>query len=79
VTRTIGKQEIAIGGFGKNTRKYMHAETLVVMVTRKFFKNILTNEKSLNLKISLLITKLSISQHIYVRYDIIRNISFNLR
>ena len=31
------------------------------------------------LKISLLITKLSISQHIYVRYDIIRNISFNLR
>jgi hypothetical protein len=26
-----------------------------------------------------LITKLSISQHIYVRYDIIRNISFNLR
>ena len=31
------------------------------------------------LKISLLITKLSISQHIYVRYVIIRNLSFNLR
>ena len=31
------------------------------------------------LKISLLITKLSISQHIYVRYDIIRNISFTLK
>jgi hypothetical protein len=30
------------------------------------------------LKISLLITKLSISQHIYVRHVIIRNISFNL-
>ena len=30
------------------------------------------------LKISLLITKLSISRHIYVRYVIIRNISFNL-
>ena len=48
---------------------------VVVMVTRKFFKNILTNR----LKISLLITKLSISQHIYVRYVILRNISFNLR
>jgi hypothetical protein len=47
----------------------------VVMVTQKFFKNILTNL----LKISLLITKLSISQHIYVRYVIIRNIGFNLR
>jgi hypothetical protein len=34
---------------------------------------------ALRLKISLLITKLSISQHIYVRYDIIRNTSFNLR
>jgi hypothetical protein len=30
------------------------------------------------LKISLLITKLSISQPIYIRYDTIRNISFNL-
>jgi hypothetical protein len=30
------------------------------------------------LKISLLFTKLSISQHIYVRYDIISNISFNI-
>ena len=31
------------------------------------------------LKISLLITKLLISQNIYVRYVIIRNISLNLR
>ena len=31
------------------------------------------------LKISLLITKLSISQHIYVRYDIIRNTSFKFK
>ena len=31
------------------------------------------------LKISLLITKLSFSQHIYVRYVIIRNLSLDLR
>jgi hypothetical protein len=50
---------------------------VVVMVTRQFFKNILTNEKSP--KNITFIAKLLISQHIYVRYVIIRNISLNLR
>jgi hypothetical protein len=70
----------------------MHAETprladkIIVFSEHKVFKVVVTIivlriflKMKNPLKISLLITKLSIPKHIYVRYVIIiRNISFNL-
>ena len=61
----------------------MHAETLALLTKENhcIFEHEVSRAVVMvtTIKISLLITKLSISQHIYVRYVIIRNIGFNLR